>query len=76
MMTWKSRYAGLQGASISFAMDSKASTFYTMRFQMEKKDTLTPYLPLNEDQKYSPNANLPPFIIEGQDGVTWDEMLW
>ncbi|NQT69000.1 MAG: GNAT family N-acetyltransferase [Desulfobacteraceae bacterium] len=63
-------------ASIAFAMDSKASIFYTMELQMNQKNTFSPHLSLNDNLKHQVNAILPPFVIEGQDGVTWDEMLW
>ena len=38
-------------------------------------NTFAPHLPLDENQKYDLNGILPPFEIEGRDGVTWDEML-
>lgn len=44
-------YASFYNASIAFAMDSKASTFYTMELQMKQKNTFSPHLPLNENQK-------------------------
>jgi hypothetical protein len=47
-----------------------------MELQMNQKNTFSPHLPLNETLKHQVNAILPPFIIEGQDGATWDEMLW
>lgn len=69
-------YSSFCYAAISFAMDSKASTFFTMELQMNKKNTFAPHLPLNENPKHNLNGILPPFEAEGQDGVTWDEMMW
>jgi len=57
-------------------MDSIASVFYTMELQINKKNTFAPHLSPNDNFKHQVNAILPPFVIEGHDGVTWDEMLW
>lgn len=69
-------YSSFCNASILFAMDSKAATFYTMELQMNKRNTLAPHSPLNENPKRNLNGILPPFETEGRDGATWDEMLW
>jgi ribosomal-protein-alanine N-acetyltransferase len=69
-------YSSFSNSAILFAMDSKASTFYTMELQMNKRNTFAPHSPLNENPKHNINGILPPFDIEGRDGATWDEMLW
>jgi [ribosomal protein S18]-alanine N-acetyltransferase len=69
-------YSSFHHASILFAMDSKASTFFTMKLQMRKKNTFAPHPPLNENPKLNLNGILPPFETEGRDGAIWDEMLW
>ncbi|PLX48245.1 MAG: hypothetical protein C0611_10755 [Desulfobacteraceae bacterium] len=61
---------------LSFAMDSKAFTFYTMELQMNQRNTFSLHLPLNENPKHNFNGILPPFEAEGQDGAIWDERLW
>jgi hypothetical protein len=61
---------------LSFAMDSKASTFYTMALQMNKRNTFAPHSPLVENPKHNLNGILPPFKIEGRDGAIRDEMMW
>jgi ribosomal-protein-alanine N-acetyltransferase len=58
-------YSSFHHASILFAMDSQASTFFTMELQMNKKNTFAPHSPLNENPKHNLNAILPPFDIEG-----------
>ena len=57
-------------------MDSKASVFYTNGTSDEPKKYVPPHLSLNENLKNQVNAILPPFVIEGHDGATWDEILW
>jgi len=37
---------------------------------MNKRNTFAPHLPLDENSKYNLNCILPPFLIEGIDGVT------
>jgi [ribosomal protein S18]-alanine N-acetyltransferase len=69
-------YSSFCHASILFAMDSKASTFYTMELQMNKRNTVAPHSPLSENPKHNLNGILPPFEVEGRDGATWDERLW
>lgn len=63
-------------ASILFAMDSRASIFFTMKLQMNKKNTFALHSPLNENPKPKTNGILPPFEDEERDGVTWDGMPW
>jgi ribosomal-protein-alanine N-acetyltransferase len=62
--------------AISFAMDFKASTFYTMELEINQKNTFSSHLPLDENPKLNFNGILPPFETEGQDGAIWDEIMW
>jgi len=51
---------------LSFSMDSKASTFYAMELQMNKRNTFALRSPLIENPKHNLNGILPPFEIEGR----------
>lgn len=69
-------YSSFCHASILFAMDSRASAFFTMELQMKKKKISAPHSPLKENPKRNLNGILPPFKVEGRYGVTCDGMPW
>ncbi len=69
-------YSSSRHSSILFAMDSRASTFFTMELQMNKRNTSAPHTPLNENPKHNLNGILPPFEAEGRDGAIWNEVMW
>ena len=60
--------SSFDNASRALAIDPSGPIFFTMEFEMRKRNRLTPHLPLDEKNNHHLNAMLPPFFIGGRDG--------